>query len=127
MSFDSALQALMKLARVALAFIMLVGVPMADAAACASEEFTSTVELSVASDHATVGVADIAASSGDHDAGLPADAQHCLHGHCHHSTPFSDGEAAVQGLATTATAVAPLGPDMMLARLSAGLERPPKA
>lgn len=125
MSLGSTLQALMKLAHVALVAILLVGVPMADAATCAGEELSGTIESGIASDQALV-AADVASTSGDHDAQMPGDAQHCIHGHCHHTTPFKECASVVQVVAASTTSVAPLGTDMVLAHMSAGLERPPK-
>ena len=126
MSFGLTLQALMRLAQVALASILLVGVPLADAAICASEERSGSIEASDASLGATVTVASVALGVGEHDSRLPGDAEHCIHGHCHHSPPFKDGESHVRVMTVGATCVAPLRADMVLTHVSAGLERPPK-
>ena len=55
MSLGSTLQVLMRLAHVALVAILLVGVPMADAATCAGEELSGTIGSGIASDSVTRG------------------------------------------------------------------------
>lgn len=117
----------MRLAHVALASIFLVGVPMADAATCDGEEVSSSIEANLASFETAVTMADAASSIGDHDSQPPGDAQHCIHGHCHHSTPFKDGQSPVRIMTVGADGVAPRETDMVLTHVSAGLERPPKA
>jgi hypothetical protein len=127
MAFGSTLQGLMRLAHVALAFILLVGVPMADAATCAGEERSSAIETSVASVETIVSVVDAPSGVADHGSEALGDAQDCIHGHCHHSTLFKDGEGHVQPVTVGATCVAPQGTDMVLTHVSASLERPPKS
>lgn len=126
MAFGSTLQALMGLARVALASVLLVGAPMADAAICAGEEFSSSTEASVAS-ASDVAREEAALAGGEHDSQSPGDAQHCVHGHCHHTTAVKSNEDVARAMTVGATAIAPIGTDMVLAHVSAGLERPPKA
>lgn len=126
MAFTSSLQALMRLVQVALAFVLLVGLPIADAATCAGEELPSSIEASAAVRDSMANL-NAVFSSGSHETQSPSDAQHCIHGHCHHTTPFTAGESFSRILTVGVTSVAPLHTDMVLAHVSAGLERPPKA
>lgn len=122
MPFGIAIEGLLKLARVALASLLLVGVPMADAFACAGEEFESHGAVEVAADNGATATRAQSEQSGD-----PAgDAQHCIHGHCHHSTPFRTADAASKVILTTAIAANRPENQRALARVSTGLERPPK-
>lgn len=127
MSFGSAFQVMMRLARVALASIVLVGVPLAEAATCAGEEVSSTINASVHSEGAYIAVAGASDVGADHDAQLPKDAEHCIHGHCHHSTPFQDSEQIASAVTEgRANVLLPIF-DNALSRVLSGLERPPKA
>jgi hypothetical protein len=126
MQLGTTLGTLMALARIALASIVLVVVPLADAATCAGETVAGEIEVGAASGPSEVAV-QITAGDVGHDSQLPGDAQHCIHGHCHHATTLKDGESISQVLAVGAISVEPLRTDMVLAHMSAGPERPPKA
>lgn len=122
MPFGIAIEALLKLARVALASLLLVGVPVADAFACAGEEFASHAEVEVAEAKATA-----ATPAPSEQGGEPAgDAQHCIHGHCHHSTPLRTADVASALVLTSAIAADRPENQLALASVSTGLERPPK-
>lgn len=122
MPFGIAIEALLKLARVALASLLLVGVPMADAFACAGEEFASHGGADAAADN-VVAATPVPPEQGGEPAG---DAQHCIHGHCHHSTPFRSADVASELVLTSAIAANRPENQLALARVSTGLERPPK-
>ena len=127
MSFGSVFQVMMRLARVALASIVLVGVPLAEATTCAGEEVSFTIDASVVSEGANIAVSDAGDVGSDHDSQLPKDAEHCIHGHCHHSTPFQDSEQIASAVTEgRANVLLPIS-DNALSRVSTGLERPPKA
>ena len=117
----------MRLAHVALVAVLLVGVPVADATTCAGEELSGSVETSVVLQASVVTGAQLASDVGDHDSKRPGEAQHCIHGHCHHSTPFKCNDAVAHALAIGAICAFPVGTDMVPTHVSAGLERPPKA
>jgi len=125
MVLGSTLQGWFALARVALASILLVGVPIADAAACAGEEITGSVEASVAADDLVEAGDNGASGSGNHDR-RPGDDQHCVHGHCHHAAAFRNSDTSAHALTMDATAFARAGPDTVLTWASAGPERPPR-
>ncbi len=125
MAFGSTLQRLFALARVALASILLVGVPIADAAACAGEEITGSVEASLAADDLVEAGDDGGSGSGDHDR-RPGDDQHCVHGHCHHVAAFRNSDTSAPALTMDATAFPRAGLDTVLTWTSAGPERPPR-
>lgn len=127
MSIGSTLQALMKVAQVALAAVVLVGAPMAEAAVCAGEEFSLTVESDVASPESVGEDVESIPGGTDHESRLPGEDQHCVHGHCHHSTPFKSSDAAAPAPAASAAAATPIIQIAALAHVAAGLERPPKA
>ena len=123
MPFGSIIQAMLGLARVALASLLLVGVPMAEAATCGGEGMRAPVELTVtASDAATA----VDADGLDHDTTGGGD-QHCIHGHCHHSTPFKTNDAASPLVVEASAVLQPISTAVALTRVSVGLERPPKA
>lgn len=125
MRFALAFEAFLKLARAALASLLLVGVPLADAAACAGEDMTGHV---AADRGISEQLASASAGSGDIDhGGRPSgDAQHCVHGHCHHSTPFRTADPGVKPASATAvSAVRPVDQPIRQ-RAAGGLERPPK-
>lgn len=116
----------MRLARVALASILLVGVPLAEAATCAGEDLSVAGEISIA--HAVGAVLASANHPGDDGHGThPAGDAHCIHGHCHHSTPFKDSERVTAVMAESSAIVPSLISDSVITRVSAGPERPPKA
>lgn len=123
MSLGSTLQAILRLARVALATILLVGVPLAEAAMCGAEAQTETVAFTEM-DQATA----IDATSNGADHGTQSDeAPHCIHGHCHHATPFKSVETnSAVSLAVDADTVTH-EQSFVLAHVVTGLERPPKA
>lgn len=116
MYFGSTLQAILRLARVALAAILLVGVPLAEAATCGGEVASSSIEAA----------AENPASPADHGQ-QPGEAQHCIHGHCHHATPFKTVDVANAVQLNVATNAISREPGFILARVVTGLERPPKA
>lgn len=122
MPFGIAFEALLKLARVALASLLLVGVPMADAFACAGEEFTAHAGVEAATDS----IADATPAPSEQSGEPAGDAQHCIHGHCHHSTPFRSADVASELVLTTAITGNRPENQFGLVRVSSGLERPPK-
>lgn len=123
MDFVSTLQAILRLARVALAAILLVGVPLAEAATCGGEVASSGIEAAVG--QATT-VADNPAGDADHGR-ESGEAQHCIHGHCHHATAFKTVETANVVRLTTVAKTHTRETDFALSRVVVGLERPPKA
>jgi hypothetical protein len=123
MAFGSFIQAVLRLARVALAAILLVGVPLAEAATCGGEMAFAGETVDTASDASTVQVADGVA----HDSKSGGDAQHCIHGHCHHSTPFKADDTASPLVVESSVGVKPALTSVVLMHVSGGLERPPKA
>ena len=123
MAFGSIIQAVLGLARVALAAILLVGVPLAEAATCGGETAFAVETVDTAADASTVQVADGAA----HDYKSGGDAQHCIHGHCHHSTPFKAEAEASPIVLDASTGMKPSLASVVLTHVSGGLERPPKA
>jgi hypothetical protein len=127
MSIGSTLQALMKAAQVVLAAVVLVGAPMAEAAICAGEDLSLNVQAD-ATPPELVG-ADVETTPGgaDHDSKLPGEDQHCVHGHCHHLTPFKSDDATAPAPMASDAAATPITKIADLAHVSAGLERPPKA
>lgn len=127
MPIGSTLQALMKAAQVVLAAVVLIGVPMADAAVCAGEEFSLTVQSDAASPEVVGEDVEPTPGGADHESRLPGEDQHCVHGHCHHSTPFKSSDAPAPAPAASAAAATPITKISALAHVSAGLERPPKA
>jgi hypothetical protein len=124
MPFGSIIQAVLGLARVALASLLLVGVPMAEAATCGGEGVHAAAALTVAASDA----APAADADGlDHDINTGGDDQHCIHGHCHHSTPFKTNETASPLVVQASAVLQPILTAVALTRVSVGLERPPKA
>lgn len=124
----SALRGGMGLVRAALASILLVWVPMADAATCgvdhplASPDF----EASALQSGGETPMADMSSPTPDGSSSLPADAQHCVHGHCHQPVaPQSTYEAPV--IMPKAAAALRRELDVVFSYVTAGLERPPKA
>jgi hypothetical protein len=127
MSFVETFRAVLRLARVALASILLVGVPLAEAATCAGEDFAAASEFSIAvADGALLASADDSVGGDDHGS-QPAGDAHCIHGHCHHSTPFKDSERVAPVVAESSAIAQSLVSDGVITRVSAGPERPPKA
>jgi len=116
----------LRLARVALASILLVGVPLAEAATCAGEDFAAASEISIVADGAVLASADESVGGDDHGSQPGGDA-HCIHGHCHHSTPFKDSERVAPVVAESSAMAQSLVSDGVITRVSAGPERPPKA
>jgi len=123
MAFGSILQAVLRLARVALAAILLVGVPLAEAATCGGETAFAVENVDMASDATTVQVADGVA----HDTKSGGDAQHCIHGHCHHSTPFKTDDTSATIVLEASASMTPAMASVVLTHVSGDLERPPKA
>jgi len=124
MPFGNTIQALLKLARVALASLLLVGVPMADAFACAGETSSTSI---VAEEMAINSVATTAVDDAGHEGQAGGDAQHCIHGHCHHGAAFRGDVETANTFATVSVGVKPHGTAVVLSRVPGGLERPPKA
>jgi hypothetical protein len=119
--------AMLKLARVALASMLLVGVPMVDAVACAREDAHTAVEQDLHVD-AEVLTLSVDAERPDHDTSPGGDAQHCVHGHCHHSTPFRDmADNEVSLIFESSRAVLPFAGSAVLKHVPLALDRPPKA
>lgn len=123
MPFRNIIQVLRKLARVALASVLFVGVPMADAFACAAEK----PPVFVAADTIESGPLVAASDSHDHDGQTGGDAQHCIDGHCHHGTAFRGDVEVEQVFVEASASVMPHETVVLLTRVSGGLERPPKA
>lgn len=125
MAFGSIIDGLSKLARVALAAMVLVVVPLADAATCIGEETHAAVELGsvadevVADDQPVVDdVSESRSTGGD---------QHCVHGHCHHGVPYKASEQAAELLTVQSREVFVVRPEVDLSGIASGLERPPRA
>lgn len=125
MLIGSTLQAVLRLARVALATILLVGVPLAEAATCGAEALP-TAHQSVAVADADVATADNANQSTDHDK-QPGEAPHCIHGHCHHGLSWKNVDGASDVVLTAEANQVSQEPGFILVRVITGLERPPKA
>lgn len=124
MLLGNTIQALVKLARVALAALLLVVVPMADAFACGGEKSPASLTTETA---ATVST-EIAFGASHEHGGQPAgDAQHCVHGHCHHGTPFRSDASETHVIVTVSASITPHVQTVILTRVPGGLERPPKA
>ena len=123
MAFGTIIQAVLGLARVALAAILLVGVPLAEAATCGGETAFAVEAVETAVDASKVQVADGVA----HDSKSGGDAQHCIHGHCHHSTPFKTDETASPVVLEASAGVKVTMTSVVLTHVSGSLERPPKA
>src|SRR5262245_15490323 len=116
MFLGATLQAVIGLARIALAVIALVGVPLADAVACTGDEPPASLEMTP----------DPPTQSGHTDT-QPSDIAHCMHGHCHQAAAFHT-TADSQGLLIERDANAPArNTSLLLPSVSGGLERPPKA
>jgi hypothetical protein len=109
-----------------MALLLLVVVPIADAATCVGEELSSSMEAGAPGEVLLV-VNGGASDAGGHDRQLPGDAEHCIHGHCHHSMPFKDGDRVAHTLSVGSISVMSLGSHMTPTRVPAGLDRPPKA
>jgi hypothetical protein len=125
MAFGTTIQALLKLARVALASLLLVGVPMADAVACAGEEIPS--HASAFADSDAVEELSVSTDTSEHEPQSGSDAQHCIHGHCHHSTTMKAGVEEAKPTSEAAIAMSPRTGAVAIVRVANGLERPPKA
>lgn len=126
MSFGSIIQAVSRLARVALAAILLVGVPLAEAATCGGEGLNAPIEAaSSAADMVSAVTAD--ADDVSHDYSTGDDAQHCIHGHCHHYSPFKSNDAVSPVMLDASAESKPISSAVLLTRVISGLERPPKA
>lgn len=125
MAFGSIIQAVLGLARVALAAILLVGVPLAEAATCGGEGAVAPIEMAGSADTAAAVFADRSDIAHDYKTG--GDAQHCIHGHCHHSTPFKSNDAASPVVLEASAVLQPISTASVLTRVIGGLERPPKA
>ncbi len=117
------MQAVLGLARVALAAILLVGVPLAEAATCGGETAVVVGTVDTAADVPKVQVADGSA----HDSKSGGDAQHCIHGHCHHSTPFKADDTASPVVIEASSGMKLAMTSVVLTHVSGSLERPPKA
>jgi len=123
----SALQGAFGLVRVALASILLVWVPIADAAICAGDDTPSSIQYTFSADQIGADqTASDASSSVPDGASFPLNVPHCVHGHCHHpAAPQSSQEVAIVTL-DGATA-APRESIVLVSYVTAGMERPPKA
>ena len=123
MLFWNAFESVLRVARAALASLLLVGVPLADAAACAGEELSAHPAAFEVSSEASV------SNSGettDHDGEPAGDAQHCIHGHCHHMTPFRTPDANVTPAESAAIEKERPHNQSTRVRATPGHERPPK-
>lgn len=125
MAFGTTLQALLELARVALASLLLVGVPMADAAACAVEDMPAQTSAVTADGAEQVLTA--STDTSDHEQQPEGDPQHCIHGHCHHSTTAKVSVAEAKPASEAVIAMSPQTGAVAIVRVANGLERPPKA
>lgn len=124
MAFGLIINALSKLARVALAAMLLVVVPLADAATCVGEETQTVTEI--------VGVMDQVAADGQvaatsaEDPGAAGGDQHCIHGHCHHGIPYKTSDQAADPINMQSRDVFLLQTDVAVSRVASGLDRPPR-
>lgn len=126
MSFDSLIQALVGLARVALASFVLVWVPLADAATCAGNDNVS-IEVSIAGDSATsVDLKSPPVGKSSENNSTPSDAQHCVHGHCHQTAAPQSASVVLIALASADVNMPSLQAHMPSC-IAVCLERPPKA
>ncbi len=124
MFFGNAFEALLRTARVALASLLLVGVPIADAVACTGEEFPSHAAIAASDDEAASTASSTRTS--DHGNQPASEGQHCIHGHCHHSTPLRISDATVRPADGTTLSVVWPENQRALERAPSGLERPPR-
>lgn len=121
MTFGVTLDAIVGLARIALAAIALVIAPIADTFTCGSEEAPAAAEMV-----ADAGPSAHAATDQDDHKGQSSDFAHCVHGHCHSS--MTSNHAAEQPFYAVAEAASPVrNASIALPSVSSGLERPPKA
>lgn len=126
MLIGKAFEAIVRFARVAIASLLLVGVPIADAVACTGEDFQNAAVHDLVSADAVEHVA-AASDDIDGDAAPQGDDQHCVHGHCHHSAMI---RSSVEGAAVLIELpIKQSRPDISVAvaLVVGGLERPPKA
>lgn len=124
MLLGSTLQAVLRLARVALAAILLVGVPLAEAATCGAEVLPTTLEAVAISD--TEVAVDSATPATEHSK-QTGEAPHCIHGHCHHGLSWKSADGAADIIASADANAESDERGFVLARVITGLERPPKA
>lgn len=122
----SALQGAMGLVRAALASILLVWVPLADAATCAGDKTPSSVEYNLSVDQLGAEQAASDVSSPADGTSMPVDAQHCVHGHCHQPLAPQSSQA-VTIVEPRAADVTPYETIVLVSYVTTGLERPPKA
>lgn len=123
----STLQGAMGLVRAALAALLLVWVPLADAATCTADKLDSHSVISASLDAATDAgqVSDVVSNQTNDNSSVPVDTQHCVHGHCHQPlAPQSIAETP--DLVVMTEAATSREPTRALARVETGLERPPK-
>ena len=122
----SALQGAMGLVRAALASILLVWVPIADAATCAGDKAPSSVEYNLSAGQLGAEQASSDVSSPSDGTSMPIDAQHCVHGHCHQPLAPQSSQAAtiIEPRVTDVTTYETI---VLVSYVTTGLERPPKA
>jgi len=118
MLFGLALRAAFKSAFAALATIVLVAAPLAEAATCAAEQPADIVAVDTP--------AGVVSDDADRSTQQP-DSQHCVHGHCHHVTACQGSLGEAERVLTDDQGLAPVETPIRLERLASGLERPPKA
>lgn len=126
MLIGKAFEAMVRFARVAIASLLLVGVPIADAVACAGEDLQNGAVHDLVSADA---VEHVAMASDDNDeGGAPqGDDQHCVHGHCHHSAMIRSSDQGPAVLVELPIEQARPNTSIAVARIVGGPERPPKA
>ena len=120
MIFGSTIQALIGWARIALASVVFVLVPMADASTCAKDS-PAGVEM-VASVEAAADV-----GGQDHSQQKSGDVSHCVHGHCHQQMNEANPVSVDVQWMSKAPLIASIDAGALLPRFMTGLERPPKA
>ncbi len=124
----SALQGGIGLVRAALATIILVWVPIADAATCGIEQpvSSSSYEASAGQPGVLEPAAGVSSPMPNDSSSLPSDAQHCVHGHCHQPVaPQATHEEPV--LVPEVAAIVPHVFVDVISYVTTGQERPPKA
>lgn len=121
----SALQGAMGLVRAALASILLVWVPLADAATCGGDKASAPIEHSLSAEQITAGQAASDASTPSEDASSPLDA-HCVHGHCHQPIAPQSSQGVII-FALQAAKAEPHDTAVLVSYVTSGMERPPKA
>ncbi len=125
MLIGKAFEAIVRFARVAIASLLLVGVPIADAVACAGEDLQNGAAHDLVSAD-TVEHVDVTSDGIDEGGAPQGDDQHCVHGHCHHSAMIRASVESAAVLVELSIKQARLDTSIAVTRFLGGLERPPK-